>query len=285
MNSAQKDERRAALGSCADLSRFMANLMKISTLTLLPRESRSDAKAESISSRFKRALTFGFAAGLSALILGIAIQYGASIGAATGTTTAFLLIALGVLTEAGKALGFYSAAASLRSQSFLASVGWSVVALSCLAYSVTADLHVSDTSRGDATAKRSRSIQTLKDGRFDRSTAAIELRSIEPQASFTRRLEKLLDTPKANRCGVQSSSRKAVHTMDGELSQKPKTSVPVTAEHVPEHRDGNDDTPGSGAKANVITLLAQNGGRIQGGQRGLAARILLDLQSRIYCPA
>lgn len=148
----------------------------------------------------RRYLTFGFAGGLSALSLGVAIQYGASIGSATGTATTVLLIALGVLTEAGKALGFYNTAASLKSRSFLASVGWSAVALSCLAYSVAADLHVSASSRSDATAQRAQVIQAVKDARFDRETASVALRSIESQASFNQRIDRLLKTKGANRC-------------------------------------------------------------------------------------
>jgi hypothetical protein len=152
------------------------------------------------STTIKSLLTFGFAGGLSALSLGIAVQYGMSIGSATGTATAILLIALGVLTEIGKGLGFYSAAANLKSRSYLPVAGWLVVALCCLSYSVTADLHVSATSRGDATAKRGQSIQTLKDARFDRETASLSLHSIESQASFTQRIGKLLATPKSNGC-------------------------------------------------------------------------------------
>lgn len=175
----------------------------VDTITATRNKDLSSPTPKNLPERWtgiRRYLTFGFAGGLSALSLGVAIQYGASIGAATGTATSVLLIALGVLTEAGKALGFYNTAASLRSRSFLASVGWSAVALSCLAYSVAADLHVSASSRSDATAQRAQVIQAVKDARFDRETASVALRSIESQASFNQRIEKLLATKGANRC-------------------------------------------------------------------------------------
>lgn len=111
--------------------------------------------------------------------LGIAIQYGATIGSVTGTATAILLIALDVLTEVDKALRFYNTTANLKVRSVLPTSGWLAVALCCLTYSVAADLHVSATSRGDATAKWGQTIQAIKDARFDRETAAVELRSIE----------------------------------------------------------------------------------------------------------
>jgi hypothetical protein len=44
-------------------------------------------------------LTLGFAGGLYALSLGVAIQYGWSVGSATGIATAGILIALIILTK------------------------------------------------------------------------------------------------------------------------------------------------------------------------------------------
>jgi len=163
-----------------------------------------------------------FAGGLSALSLGIAIQYGWSVESATSTSTAILLIALGVLTEVGKGLGFYSSSSNFKSQSWMACAGWCVVAFSCLAYSTTADLHVSATSRGDATAQRASITRSVKDARFDRETASLQLRAIESQASFNTRIAKLLTTPKANSCVKVDGpvSREVCRQVDALRSEK-----------------------------------------------------------------
>ena len=73
--------------------------------------------------------------------------------------------------------------------------------------------------------------------------------------------------------GVQSCSRNPAQTIEGEVVKTSGTSVPITPEHPTEHHGSNDDEPGSGAKANVVKLLHQNGGCVQGGQRGLVAKI------------
>jgi len=55
--------------------------------------------------------------------------------------------------------------------------------------------------------------------------------------------------------------------------QAPKTKVPTSAGHVDRYDDKPRNESGSGAKANVVKLLNQNGGKVHGGQRGLAALI------------
>lgn len=140
------------------------------------------------------------AGGLSALSLGIAVQYGWDVGSSTGLSTGVLLVSLGLLTELGKSLGFYASVVQGRARKVLPALGWSAVALSCLTYSVVADLHVSATTRGDASAKRDHKAQILKDAMFSREDAGLRLKALKTGAHYDTEIAKLLATPGANRC-------------------------------------------------------------------------------------
>lgn len=125
-----------------------------------------------------------------------AVEYGAVYGPTRSYVFAVVAVAAAILQPIC-ILGFYQ---SLRAWRPMGAMICATVAVTCLTYSVAANLWISSKVRSDLIAHRDHAANVLSDHRGDRARFLAQLAGLPAESTLNERISRLLKTPKANRC-------------------------------------------------------------------------------------
>ncbi|WP_072395468.1 hypothetical protein [Hyphomicrobium sp. CS1GBMeth3] len=150
------------------------------------------------------------AIGLVIASTGFGAVYAWTTGAHHGIALGCLMVVMAVALELAKPLSVAAAFAAFRSWSIFRGAALAILAAVAVAYSLTAELSLMATSRGDLAANREASIkaasaiedeaQRARD-RYERATAELDaLPSTRPASELQAEIDGLLLTPGADEC-------------------------------------------------------------------------------------
>lgn len=184
-----------------------------SCLSRLFRRLRFSALSRDTSSDFStptRIIAQISAVGLVAASAGFGAVYAWTTGSQHGLALACLMVLMAVALELAKPLSLAAAFAAFRSWSIFRGAALAILALVAIAYSLTSELSLMATSRGDVVASREASINSTsnidseirraRDG-YERAKAELDtLPNARPASELQAEIEGLLLTPGADGC-------------------------------------------------------------------------------------
>jgi hypothetical protein len=132
----------------------------------------------------------------------VGVIVGHMLGAQYGPTLAVVFATAALAGEILKPFAFLALWRSARRLRIASAAVCAVVALSCLAYSLAADLYLSSRLRGDMAAQRDHAARLLDDARADRQRLTASLAELRSDSSVRAEIDRLLVTPGANGCAV-----------------------------------------------------------------------------------
>ena len=177
--------------------------------------SRFKAFSRETSSTFSpstRAIAQISAVGLVVASAGFGAVYAWSTGSHHGVALACLMVLMAVALELAKPLSVAAAFAAFRSWSVVRGAALASLATVAIGYSLTAELSLMATSRGDVVATREASIKAATDveleaqrarDRYDRARAELDTLAVtRPASELQAEIDGLLLTPGADGCVV-----------------------------------------------------------------------------------
>lgn len=168
------------------------------------------------------------ATGLILSSAGFGAVYAWTSGAEHGSLLASLMVMMAVALELAKPLAVASAFNAFRSWAVIRGAALALLALVAIAYSLTAELQLVATSRGDVVAKREAAIERRDDQRDNVKAAREELATLAPSRAIAEVqadvVKFLADNPKAGDCSkldgpVSRSVCPQVATLRGEIAR------------------------------------------------------------------
>ena len=155
------------------------------------------------SSRAARTLSIASAAGLVLASAGFGAVFAWGTGSQSSTALGLLSVLMAVALECAKPLAIAGAFEALRNWRFVQTALLAVLGLVAITYSLTAELSLIATARGDIVAQRSAAVDVASKVQSRYERAATELAAIpatRPVAEIQTGVEALLRTPGANGC-------------------------------------------------------------------------------------
>lgn len=157
-----------------------------------------------VGSNLHTAIASIAATGLILSSAGFGAVYAWASGAEHGSLLASLMVMMAVALELAKPLAVASAFSAFRSWAVVRGAALALLALVAIAYSLTAELQLVATSRGDVVARREATIEQRDDRRDSVKAARAELATLAPSRSVAEVqadvVKVLADNPKAGDC-------------------------------------------------------------------------------------
>lgn len=188
------------LSSCTDSSTFLSRLK-----WLLPTGSQ---RSQQITSKLANAAAIG----LVAASAGFGAVYAFTTGSQHGIALACLMVLMAVALEIAKPLSLAAAFNAFRSWSIVRGAALAILATVAIGYSLTGELSLMATSRGDTIATREASIKAASDveaealrarDRYDRAKAELDTLPVaRPATELQAEIDGLLLTPGADGCAA-----------------------------------------------------------------------------------
>jgi len=162
------------------------------------------------SSKIAQTLAGMSAAGLVFASAGFGAVYAGTAGAPHGWLMSSLMVCMAVALECAKPLAVASALSAFRSFAIFRGGALALLAVVAIAYSLTAELSLMATARGDLVAQRRADARTAKsvDGQRNRVEAELsQLAGVRPSATVKAEIGGLLADPRVGDCSVMDGPR------------------------------------------------------------------------------
>jgi hypothetical protein len=243
------------------------------SLSIGCRTNSTPKHLSSAGSQITKTLAAISAAGLVFASAGFGAVYAWTTGSVHGPLLASLMVAMAVALELAKPLAVASTLASFKSWAIVRGLLLTVLAAVAIGYSLSAELQLVASTRGDVVAKREAAIEQHDDRRERVKAARTELASLAPARTAEEAqadIAKLLaDNPKAYNCRNATANPTAryvcpkVAVLNGEVARAKRRGDLQTAIDLRTDDANSTDAvkkadPGSSALATYLAALGVN---------------------------